>query len=479
MASETTHTSSVLLLVTASVGCAMTLVDTNVVAVAVPAIGRHFMTDAAGSQWIVSAYFLCFAASLLAAGAIADRLGRRRTFLCGVAGLAVASLLCGFATTISGLHLARGLQGVMTAFVLAPALALIGHRFHTVEDRNKAWATWGGVMGVTMVMAPLAGGLIVELLDWRWAFFLNIPICAMLAVGVLAYAEESRDTTRGPLDPWGIALFAAAMFGLTWALINGQNGGWISPTTLFGLVTGIAGLIGFVIAERIQARPMLNLKLFAIPQFVGAVLAMFAYAATAQVMASLFPIFLQTPAAPGAGEAHIGSLSSSAAGAAMLPFASAMLIFPYVGAKLGRRIASPAILVLGLLAVAAGNLIAAWGAASSGWLTLLLGTFVIGSGGGLLNGETQKAIMAAMPRDQTGVASGISTTARFTGILIGFAVLNAVTSVTRTIPALTDGRGNAGAIAFSASLVAAAAFAAVSATIVCRLMRQPLSAGNS
>lgn len=492
---------SLFLLLTASVGCAMTLVDTNVVAVAIPTIARQLDASAADTQWVISAFFLCFSASLLPAGAIADLLGRRRTFLSGLAGLAIASLMCGLAPATTWLHLGRGIQGVATALVLAPALAIIGHRFHGTEERNRAWAMWGGVMGVTMVVAPIVGGVIVQSLGWRWAFFINVPICAALVAATIAFVDESRDATRGRLDPLGISLFAGSMFGLTWGLISGQAQGWDSATALGGFAVGACALIAFIIAERVQAHAMLDLKLFRNAQFIGAVWAMFAYAAAAQVMASLFPIFLQNG----------GGLSATASGFAMLPFSFAMLVFPYLGGMLARRLSSSSILGLGLLVVAAGNAFAGWGALSGNWLILLPGMFIIGSGAGLLNGETQKAIMIATPRERTGVASGISTTARFSGILIGFALLSAVlaNSLRSTVTDMDCdshrtcglGRSLADAIiagdlsaavagprthdaalalmqarqlyasAFSASLFAAALIAALAAVLVWTLMR--------
>jgi Na+/melibiose symporter-like transporter len=164
---------------------------------------------------------------------------------------------------------------------------------------------------------------------------------------------------------------------------------------------------------------MLDLSLFRIPRFIGAVIAMFAYAASAQVMASLLPLYLQN----GLGRPPLD------AGVAMLPFASAMLILPQIGRRLGRRLASHWILALGLTIVCLGNLITAWAAGGGRWPFVILGMAILGSGGGLLNGETQNAIMGSVPRDRAGMASGISTTARFSGILLGFALLNAAIAI--------------------------------------------------
>lgn len=460
-----TGQSSLFLLLAASVGCAMTLVDTNVVAIAVPEIARSLNAGAAEAQWIISAFFLTFAASLLPAGVVADRLGRRRVFLLGLTGLGLTSLVCGLAPGMVWLQLGRGMQGIAMAFVLSPALALIGHRFRGAAERNHAWAIWGGVMGITMVVAPIGGGLVVQTLGWRWAFFLNIPICAVLAGTIKVYAEESRDPTRGGLDPLGILLFAASMFGLVWGLINAQAQGWDSAATLAGFALGIGAFVGFIVAERVQRHAMLNLGLFRDPKFIGAVWAMFAYAATAQVMASLLPVFLQN----GAG------FSVATAGFAMLPFALAMLVFPYVGARLGRRRSSAAILALGLATVAVGNMVAGWGAYSQLWPLFLFGIFVTGSGAGLLNGETQKAIMMAIPPDEAGVASGIGTTARFSGILIGFTALNTVLA----FAAIRRLGFDPAATAFSMALFAAATIAALSALVVWRLLRKAAPRGRA
>jgi MFS family permease len=164
---------------------------------------------------------------------------------------------------------------------------------------------------------------------------------------------------------------------------------------------------------------MLDLALFRLPRFIGAVLAMFAYAASAQVMAQLLPLYLQN----GLG------LPPLDAGLAMFPFAIAMLILPQIGQWLGRYLASHQILALGLSVVCLGNLVRAWGAAESLWPLLILGMIILGSGGGLLNGDTQKAIMGVVPRERAGMASGISTTSRFSGILLGFVALSTIMAI--------------------------------------------------
>jgi EmrB/QacA subfamily drug resistance transporter len=403
------------LLLTASLGCAMTVLDTNVVGIVLPTIARDLGASFADIEWVISTYVLCFAALLLPAGSLADRYGRKRVLLIGVAVFALASLACGLAPSAPALYVARAAQGVGAALLLAPALAVMGHAFHEEQGRARAWAVWGGIMGLTMVLAPMIGGVINTFLGWRWAFYVNIPICALLALAVVKVVDESRDPIPRTLDVIGILLFAVAMFALTWALILGPTQGWASGPVVLRGALGVAlfGLFGAV--ERRRIHPMLDLSLFSSLPFVGAVVAMFAYAASAQVMASLLPLFLQNAR----GDAAL------AAGVGMLPFAIAMLALPYVGRRLSAYMGSREILGLGLLIVTVGNLVMVFAASSGNTALLIVGMAILGSGGGLLNGETQKAIMSTVPRHRAGMASGISTTARFSGILLGFTGLGA------------------------------------------------------
>lgn len=425
-------------LLVASAGCAMTVLDTNIVAIVLPNIARDLNASFAQIEWVISAYVLCFASLLLPAGAIADRYGRKRVFLVGIVGFALPSLLCGLALSPPLLFLSRALQGVGAAFLLAPALAIIGHAFHDGRERDSAWAIWGGLMGLTMVLSPLLGGAIAWIAGWRWAFFVNLPICLALAGVTLLCITDSRNEAARKPDPAGIALFAATMLAITSALIHGQGHGWLAAGTLAQFAAGGAALILFAIVETRQREPMLDLGLFKQRRFVGAILAMFAYAACAQVMASLLPLLLQNGFA----------FTALESGGAMLAFALAMLIFPLVGRRLGAKLTGHQILALGLCVVATGNLLAAVGAHRSNLPLLLSGMFVLGAGGGLLNGETQKAIMGAVPPNRAGMASGISTTSRFSGILLGFAILSGVlaTATRGLLAARGSGRAFADAI---------------------------------
>lgn len=405
-----------LTLLTASGVCSLIVLDTNIVAVTLPSIARDLGANFADIEWVVSAYMLAFAALLLPAGSLADRFGRKRTLLCGLGLFILASLGCGAAPNVLLLDIARAIKGVGAALLLTSALATIGHTFHDELERAKAWAFWGACMGVAMTAAPTIGGLITEFIGWRWIFYLNLPVGGLLMLMVLRTIPESRDTQAARLDPWGSLAFSASLLCLIWGLIEANRIGWSHPLTYTRLLAGVALLGLFVLIERVQRRPMVDLQLFRHPRFIGALLGMFAYAGCAQVMMTLLPFYLQN----GLG------FSAIASGLGMLPFALTMLICPRIGVRLATRYAPATLMAAGLTLVGGGNLLAAWAVQAGGYLSFALAIAVTGAGAGLLNGDTQKNIMACVPRDRAGMASGLSTTMRFSAIMLAIGVFGAL-----------------------------------------------------
>ncbi|OLF53321.1 MFS transporter [Pseudomonas chlororaphis] len=405
-----------LTLLTASGVCSLIVLDTNIVAVTLPSIARDLGANFADIEWVVSAYMLAFAALLLPAGSLADRFGRKRTLFCGLGLFILASLACGAAPNVLLLDIARAIKGVGAALLLTSALATIGHTFHDEAERARAWAFWGACMGVAMTAAPTIGGLITEFIGWRWIFYLNLPVGGLLMLLVLRAIPESRDTQAARLDPWGSLAFSASLLCLIWGLIEANRIGWSHPLTYARLLAGVALLGLFVLVERMQRRPMIDLQLFRHPRFIGALLGMFAYAGCAQVMMTLLPFYLQN----GLG------FSAIASGLGMLPFALTMLVCPRIGVRLATRYAPATLMAAGLTLVGGGNLLAAWAVQAGGYLNFALAIAVTGAGAGLLNGDTQKNIMACVPRDRAGMASGLSTTMRFSAIMLAIGVFGAL-----------------------------------------------------
>src|ERR1700760_2696410 len=394
------------------------MLDTNIVAVSLPSIARDLRGGFTDVEWVVSAYILPFAALLMPPGAVADRLGRRRMLILGLSIFTGASLLCGIAPNLTVLNGARALQAVGAALQLTASLAAISHGFEA-HERARVFAIWGTVMGMAPPLGPIVGGLVTSYLGWRWAFYINLPLGAGLIALAITSVGESRDPPASRLDYPGIILFGSGLFGIVWALIDANNVGWGSSPTIAKLAIGTALLVAFVFAERLHPRPMIDLSIFRDSTVVGAAVAMLGYAAAAQVMMTLLPLYLQ----------DAFGQSPATAGLAMIPFALPLLIGPGVGGKLAARMSSRAILSFGLALGALGEAVASVAVlADLGYWVAAFGMFATGSGAGLLNSETAKAQISSVPPERAGMASGLASTTRFIGIIAGVAGLGAVLS---------------------------------------------------
>jgi EmrB/QacA subfamily drug resistance transporter len=403
-------------LLCASGMCFMIMLDSNIVAVSLPSIARDLNAAFSDIEWVVSAYVLTFAALLMPSGALADRYGRRRTALIGLSVFTLSSLLCGLAPGALILNMARALQGVGAALQLSAALAILSHEFRG-HDRARAFGFWGTVIGVAVALGPLVGGVITSSFGWRWAFLVNVPIGIVLVAFAVSVVEESRDPDAVRLDLAGMGLFGGGLFCLVWALIDGNAAGWSSPSILLKLVAAIVSLMLFVAAERVQTRPMVDFSLFRRRTFLGASVAMLGFAASAQVMMTYLPLYLQ----------NAFGLGAAAAGFGMLPFALPLFFCPRIAAALAMRVSGRALLTAGLAIVALGNIAtAALIASDEPYAMIAIGMVVTGCGAGLLNAETAKVSMSVIPPERGGMASGISGTLRFIGLVTGVTGLGAV-----------------------------------------------------
>jgi EmrB/QacA subfamily drug resistance transporter len=404
------------ILVAASLVTSLSMLDSNIVAVSLPSIARTLHASFADIEWVISAYLLSFAPLLLGAGSYADRHGRKRATLIGLAVFAVASGLCGLAQSTLLLNLARALQGVGASLIVTAGLAIINHAF-AAHERAKAYAFWGSCLGIALTSGPIVGGVVTDLLGWRWAFLINLPICIALFIAVAAFVEESRDHEAKRLDYAGILTFSAGLFLLTWALIDGNALGWAAQPIIKRFAGAALFLVAFLVVELIQKRTMIDFNLFAQSTFLGSVFAMLGYAGGAQVMIFYLPLFLQ----------NAFDLSPAMAGLAMLPFALPMFLTPLLAAGLARRYSGRTLLTVGLMTTVIGNLLL-WALArfSLPYTVFLLGMLVAGAAAGLLNSETAKVMQGAVPAQRAGMAGGLTGTSRFVGLLVGVAALGAV-----------------------------------------------------
>jgi len=405
-----------LILLCVSIPSFMINLDSNIVAVSLSSIAQSLHADFADIEWVISAYTLTFASCVMPAGALADRYGRKRMLVIGLAVFTLASLICGAAGSVELLNGARALQGVGAAILLSSALATLSHTFRG-PHRAQAFAFWGSVIGIATSLGPVVGGFITQHFGWQWVFYINGPIgVAMIALTLYA-VKESSDPHARKVDVPGSITFCSSLFLITLALITGNHAGWSSPEILTEFASSAVLFALFLILELKQQRPMLDLSFFRRPTYIGANIAGLAYASALLTMFTYLPIYFQS----GLG------LSPQKAGLLMLPIAVPLFVVPRIVANyLTHRFSGRALLTFGLATIGVGLLWLGAQALSFDYVSMVAGLLIAGIGAGILNGETAKVSMSVIPPERAGMASGISGTVRFTGIVVGFAALGAI-----------------------------------------------------
>jgi EmrB/QacA subfamily drug resistance transporter len=397
-------------------GVFMLLLDITIVNVALPDIQQELHADLSGLQWVIDAYALTLAALVLTAGSLADRLGRRRVFATGLVIFSVASLLAGLAPDPTFLNLSRALQGIGGAVMFAVSLALVAQEFPAGRERGTAMGIYGSTIGVAVAIGPLVGGALTDGLGWRSVFFLNVPI-GLAAVAVTYWkVRESRDPNATRVDWAGLVTASGALFALVLALLRGNDQGWGSLTILSLFVVAAVLLAAFVAIERVVREPMLPLRLFRVRSFTGVQLAAFA------VSGSMFALFLYLTLYL---QSYLG-LSPLGAGLRYLPITVvSFFVAPIAGALLSRAPAR-AMLSAGLALSGLGLILMGGLTSASDWTSLLGGFLVAGAGVGLLNPVIADVAVSVVPKEQSGMASGINDTFRQVGVSVGIAAWGAV-----------------------------------------------------
>ena len=390
--------------------------DYTIVAVALHDIQLDLKASFVDLQWVVNGYTLTFAAFLLAGGTFADLFGRRRLYVSGMAVFMLSSLACGLAPIALFLNLARGVQGVGAAIMLAAALPLLVREFEGPE-RARAFGIFGAAVGIGAALGPFLGGVLVGALGWRWAFLVNVPVTAVIIALTLWRVRESKDPNAGGVDWGGLITFTAACFLLVYALIAGNDLGWDSPTMLGLFAATVVLLIAFVAIESGRRYPMFDLSLFRNATFIGASIPPLTLSIAFWGVFLYFPLFYQA----------VLDYTPLQAGAAVLPFAIPLFVMGPVGGWLATRISSRLLLAIGQGLVGIGSLVLLIGAtAEASWTTYVLGGLISGTGAGLINGEMTNVAISIVPEERSGMASGINSTVRQVGVALGFAGLGAI-----------------------------------------------------
>jgi EmrB/QacA subfamily drug resistance transporter len=401
-------------LVATVLGSAMAFIDATVVNIALPRIGASLHANAAGLQWTVNGYTLSLASLILLGGSLGDRHGRRRIFVLGVAWFAAASLLCGLAPTIELLVAARVLQGVGGALLTPGALAILEASFEP-QDRGRAIGAWSGLGGIAGALGPFLGGWLVQVASWRLVFLVNVPIAAAIAAVALRHVPETRNpgAARRPDVP-GVVTAALGLAGLTYGFTAWPAMGLTAPVVLAALALGVVGLVGFVLAERRSAHPMLPLEVFASRAFTAANLVTFAvYAALGGV---LFLVVLNLQVVAG--------FTPLAAGTALLPLTLLMLLLSARAGALAQRIGPRLPMTLGPLVCAGALLLfARIGAGASYPRDVLPAVLVLGLGLALTVAPLTATALGSLDDRQAGIASGVNNAVARAAGLLAVAVL--------------------------------------------------------
>lgn len=394
-------------LASAILGSGMVFLDSTVVNVALPTLGRSLHTGIAGLQWTVNAYMLTLASWILLGGSLGDRFGRRRIFVLGAVWFALASLLCGLATTLPQLVAARALQGVGGALLTPGSLALIQSSFHP-DDRGRAVGMWSGMTGIASAFGPFVGGWLVSTVGWRSIFLINLPMAAAV-IFASRHVPESSGGEEGRVDRLGALLAAAFLCGITFALIHAGERGFGHPTIVLSIAVGLLAGAAFIWVEHRSPAPMLPLELFRSRTFTAAnVITLFAYAALGGLL-FFFVLFLQVV---------VGDTPLEA-GVSLLPISGVMLILsPQVGRICGATGPRVLIGVGSLVAAVALFLLSRVGASPSYWSQILPCLLLFSVGLANVAVPVTIAVLGSVPPSHVGVASGVNNAvARAAGLL--------------------------------------------------------------
>jgi DHA2 family methylenomycin A resistance protein-like MFS transporter len=409
-------------LVGLSLGYFLVLLDSTIVTVALPSIGSHLGGGVSSLQWVADAYLVTFAALLLSAGALADRLGGRRVFLAGLWAFAALSAACALAGSIGTLIVLRALLGVAGALLVPSSLALIAGSFPEPGERARALGLWAALSGSGLVAGPVVGGLLTEAFGWPAVFLVAVPVAGVSAVLV------TRSPARSPLDRGrrvdvrGQAVAVIALAALSFALIESGDSGWRSARVLAALGVFVVAAGAFVLAERGARAPMLPPRLFRDRTFgaglLAGTLANFGLSGVLFVLSFLFQ--------QGRG------LSAGLAGLAFLPLTVPTAVNPIFTGRLVARIGARGPAVAGFVLMVAGTLIQAL---AGGVPASIAGLLLLGTGVSFAIPALVTAVVAAAPGDLMGIGAGALNAARQTGAVLGVAVLGTIMATGATTTA--------------------------------------------
>jgi EmrB/QacA subfamily drug resistance transporter len=391
-------------------------IDVTIVNVALPSLVRELGATTTNLQWVVDAYTLVFAALILAAGSVSDRVGRKGVLLLGLGVFAAGSLAGALCQTPTQLIAARVVMGIGAAGIFPSTLSLIANIFTERAERANAIGLWGATTGVGVAVGPIIGGWLLSSFWWGSVFLFMVPVAAVVAVLVAWAVPTSRDPETPPMDWRGLLLSSAGMGALVFSIIQAPTWGWTSPRTLAAIAAGAAILAIFVNTERGMAHPMLDVGLFKNLRFTAAsgsiTIGFFVLAGFTFLITQYFQF--------------VKAFSPLGTGVRLLPVAISIAVTAVVGTKLAVSIGNKAVVAVGLALWGAALLWIATNSATTSYL-VLAGQMTVGGGGlGLITAPATEAILGVVATDKAGVGSAVNDATRLFGAALGVAVIGSV-----------------------------------------------------
>ncbi len=397
--------------------CCMSLfivgLDVTVVNVALPSIQHELHATVSGLQWVIASYALVIASLLMLAGSTADRVGRRRTFQVGLALFTLGSLLCSLAPSLAALVAFRMVQAVGGSMLNPVAMSIITNTFTERTERARAIGIWGGVVGLSMALGPVVGGLLVSSVGWRSIFWVNIPVGITAIILTALFVPESKAPRARRFDAVGQVLVMVTLATLVYGIIEGPVRGWTAPVIIGCFAAAAVAGAGFAAYESRAREPLLDVRFFRSAPFSGAtVIAVSAFAGLGGFLL-LSTIYLQ----------DVRGLSALHAGLYMLPMAAMTAIWsPLSGRIVGSR--GPRLPLAGAgIALTVSAITLTRLTASTSTASLVVSYLIFGLGFGLVNAPITNTAMSGMPRTQAGVAAAVASTSRQVGSSLGVAVI--------------------------------------------------------
>lgn len=438
----------------------MVVLDATIVNVALPAIQQalNFKSDAE-LQWVITAYALAFGGFLLLGGRLADLYGRRKLFLIGTVVFAIASLAGGFSQDPGQIILFRALQGVGGALLSPAALSLVLTIFKEGPERNKALGVWSMVAAGGGAVGLLLGGVLTQYIDWRWVFFINVPIAALVIAMAVKYVPASLPRDKEKVDILGAVTITGSLMSLVYGLAKAAENGWGSSSTIIAFVTSVVLMAWFIINEMRVQHPLIRLNIFRQRNVTGGSIVMLLMPAAMFGLFFYLSIFLQ----------QILGYSPTHTGFANLPFTMTIMVVAAVLSKKAATINPKAVLIIGPLLVAAGLLyFARVPVDAQYWTDIFPGIVVMAAGMASVFVTATLAATNGVSQKESGLVSGLLNTGQQIGGAIGLAVLTVIsTAATKSYVAANPFQAQAEGLVhgFHRGFIAAACFA-VAASLV-------------